>query len=139
MNGAGLDLSLKKWFDFKIPATSIPPHYILDQIENTVDKKNLHAELYWIGIQPDLSQKKMNQKAKLKLCTKNNQLTLDLSYELGLWLHGQLSTVMITENHQKITLDAFKEGFTANQLADFDVFMKSSLIKKLRKMGLLII
>jgi hypothetical protein len=34
MHGVGFDFPLSDWFDFKIPATSIPPNFILDALEN---------------------------------------------------------------------------------------------------------
>ena len=54
MNGAGFDLALSKWFDFKIPATSIPPHFILQEIEKNPEKRPTAAsQLIWMGAKPE--------------------------------------------------------------------------------------
>lgn len=50
MNGAGFDLPLSNWFDFKVPNTSIPDNYIENNLVEEQEKNN--PKVVWIGNQP---------------------------------------------------------------------------------------
>ncbi|HRI00616.1 MAG TPA: radical SAM protein [Saprospiraceae bacterium] len=49
MTGVGFDLSLQKWFPFKIPKTNVAKQYILQQLENQVGVQFEKKRLIWIG------------------------------------------------------------------------------------------
>lgn len=50
MNGAGFDLPLSNWFDFKVPNTTIPYNYIENCLEVETEKKN--PKVIWTGNTP---------------------------------------------------------------------------------------
>ncbi len=50
MRGVGFDLPLQKWFDCKIPATTIPPRFVAHMAEEQEPVEKLHSRrLYWLG------------------------------------------------------------------------------------------
>ncbi|MPR33122.1 B12-binding domain-containing radical SAM protein [Salmonirosea aquatica] len=51
MHGVGFDLPLRKWFDFKVPPTSIPPTYIERSIGDEVPyaETRPNAQVVWLG------------------------------------------------------------------------------------------
>src|SRR5690606_34748444 len=55
MHGACFDYPLHKWFDFKVPKTTVPNNYIANALEDgeTVAARS-NAKVVWLGRQPSV-------------------------------------------------------------------------------------
>jgi hypothetical protein len=50
MHGLGTEQHLSSWFDFSVPKTRVPAHYIKDVIEDSViENPRDHQQILWIG------------------------------------------------------------------------------------------
>ena len=142
MNGAGFDLALSKWFDFKIPATSIPPHFILQEIEKNPEKRPTAAsQLIWMGAKPEYNVVKKDgmEISQLSLVTKSDEDTLVFDLKTAQWLNHTLTDLMPSAHHQKTTYQDFKNDFKSHQLGDFEEFYNNPSMKKIKELGLLVI
>ena len=52
MHGACFDFPLQKWFDFKVPKTSVPSDYIRQAIEEPEISSGKNSKVVWLGKQP---------------------------------------------------------------------------------------
>ena len=142
MNGAGFDLALSKWFDFKIPAPSIPPHFILQEIEKNPEKRpTATSQLIWMGAKPECNvvKKKELEIGQLSLVTKSDEDTLVFDLKIAQWLNHTLIGLMPSAHYQKTTFQDFVNDFKSHQLGDFEQFYKSASMEKLKELGLLVI
>jgi hypothetical protein len=142
MNGAGFDLALSKWFDFKIPAPSIPPHFILQEIEKNPEKRpTATSQLIWMGAKPECNvvKKKELEIGQLSLVTKSDEDTLVFDLKIAQWLNHTLIGLMPSAHYQKTTFQDFMNDFKSHQLGDFEQFYKSASMEKLKELGLLVI
>ena len=142
MNGAGFDLALSKWFDFKIPAPSIPPHFILQEIEKNPEKRpTATSQLIWMGTKPECNvvKKKELEIGQLSLVTKSDEDTLVFDLKIAQWLNHTLIGLMPSAHYQKTTFQDFVNDFKSHQLGDFEQFYKSASMEKLKELGLLVI
>jgi hypothetical protein len=135
MHGVGFDIPLKNWFDFKIPQTSIPKNYIIQQIENqsTVRKKDQNRIL-WIGTQPELVESEEGY-CELIFSGKKEDFAVELPMELGKWICWLLAKVSYTEALS--TLKPIRENYEA-ELGDFEEMVESEVWEILCENGLLV-
>ncbi|WP_298155688.1 radical SAM protein [Flavobacterium sp.] len=142
MHGICFDYALQDWFDFKIPATKIPPDFIFNAIEtqeNFTIRPN--AKVLWIGTQPSLAHVTKSKKGKtwelaaLRFHMKKEVFEIPLSREEGAWLFDLLKKIQ-PENSRVMTMAEVKSDFEKN-LPDFELFWFSKPIQQLRKQGLL--
>jgi hypothetical protein len=54
MHGIGFEHKLSKWFDFKVPKTSIKPNYIEQVLEDQEPTPRANAMVLWLGSVPEL-------------------------------------------------------------------------------------
>ena len=142
MNSAGFDLALSKWFDFKIPAPSIPPHYILQEIEKEYKKTPNSAAIFlWMGTKPQTKVIKKGgvEVMKLSLVTKQDEDTLLFPPKTGIWLAQVLTDLMPSQHYQKTTLKGLEKDFNGHDLGNFVHFVESPAFKRLSTLGLLLI
>ena len=141
MHGIGFDLPLYKWFDFKIPPTTIPHNFIANAIQKeefTVIKPT--AKVCWLGGIPLVSEftktKKGNSWGMLQLTFFNKTTTFEITVpkESGLWLVEILPLISIhhTATH---TFSSIKESYEAT-LDNFELFWYSKPIDVLSNHGL---
>ncbi|WP_373515950.1 radical SAM protein [Persicitalea sp.] len=145
MHGVGFELSLKKWFDFEIPPTSIPPNYIERSIaQNEEMSERPNALVVWLGGIPELSiyEKKKGRQiikmAELEFYTKKEHWMLNVSLQLGEWLTETLDAFPIG-SQEVLTLARLKVKYEVAGLGDFEEFQRSSIWQELRGNGLLVI
>ncbi len=93
MHGVGFELPLKKWFDFKVPPTSLPPTYIERSISEVPPAETRpNALAVWLGGVPELTifeEKKGKQRvevAELEFYSRKNHWALTTSVPLAEWL-----------------------------------------------------
>ena len=143
MHGACLDYPLQKWFDFKVPVTSIAPDYIVNALlldEYIVPKPT--AKIIWLGTQPSAvsftKSKKGNhwQMTELTFQNKREALSIKVAENQGIWFAGILEKLSV-KNPKTYTLLEVKQHYEAAGLEDFELFWDNKPINTLFKYGLL--
>jgi len=141
MHGIGFELSVNDWFDFKVPATTIPPTFIeqcLQQSDAFVFKPN--AKIIWLGNQPISSvftkrkQSETWEMMELSFFSKINSFSITVDAEQGRWLEKTLRKVTVFESPK--TLAELKHDFEIH-LENFELFWFSKAIIQLKKNGFL--
>jgi hypothetical protein len=141
MHGACYDFPLQKWFEFKIPKTSIEPNYIQTQLD-AVEISAANYKAIWIGLMPTTSivqrSKKGSKWAEMNLCFETNQNTISIHVEpqKGTWLIQLLEKINVQTN-SGMALSDIKADYLAAGLEDFDLFWDNKPINTLHKAGLL--
>ncbi len=143
MHGSCLDYPLQKWFDFKVPKTSVKPDYIQEAImseEIANDKPT--TKLTWLGKAPVLEvitkSKKGNQweLASLTFETPQEQVNIRVDSAQGQWLAKMLGELSV-HNSKAYTLGEVKQQYEAAGLEDFELFWDNKPVNTLYKAGLL--
>lgn len=143
MHSACLDYPLHKWFEFKIPKTTIAPDFIikaLEEEEYTASKPN--AKVVFIGKQPSAEHytksKKGNQweMTTLTFTSKQETGSIDISQPHGEWLLSILPLLSVN-NPKTYTLQEVKDNYEAAGLEDFELFWDNKPVNGLSKFGLL--
>lgn len=143
MHGACLDFPLHKWFDFKVPKTSIAPDYI----ERILQEEDFSAtkpttKIVFIGNLPTaeivVKSKKGQQWESMELSfeTLQSDLTIRLTKEEGAWLVSILPQLQL-DNPKTMTRQELKTSYEASGLPDFELFWDNKPISNLYKAGLL--
>jgi hypothetical protein len=145
MHGVCFDFPLSKWFDFKIPVTSIPPKYIeksISQFPDAIPRTN--AMVVWLGSLPALSVfeerkgKTLFEIAELVFYNKKQEWALETSVPVGEWLADLMPDLLIGK-HEPLLLDKLKSRYEAQGLGNFEIFMKSKVWEDLKSGGLLVV
>ena len=143
MHGACLDYPLQKWFDFKVPVTTVAPDYIVNALlldEYIVPKPT--AKIIWLGTQPSAASftksKKGNhwQMTELTFQNKREALSIKVAENQGIWFAGILEKLSV-KNPKTYTLLEVKQHYEAAGLEDFELFWDNKPINTLFKYGLL--
>lgn len=143
MHGACFDFPLQKWFDAKVPKTTIQPDYIanlLNEEEYTTAKPT--AKVVWLGKQPMVEyitkSKKGNtwEMASLTFHSKQGSINIKVDKEQGTWLTGILQNIAV-ENIKTYTLQEIKDSYEHAEFDDFELFWDNKPVNGLYKFGLL--
>lgn len=141
MHGACFDFPLQKWFDFKIPKTTIPANYIQMQID-AVEIGSINYKAIWIGLMPTTS---IVQRAKkgakweemnLRFETNKNTISINVEPAKGEWLKQLLNKVSVDSSYGMHLAD-IKADYIAAGLEGFDLFWDNKPVNTLHKAGLL--
>jgi hypothetical protein len=141
MHGACFEFPLQKWFEFKIPKTSIAPNYIQTEL-NALEIGLNNYKAIWTGLMPTST---MVQRAKkgskweemnLRFETNKNTISIHVDPEKGKWFLQLLSTINVDAS-TGMALKDIKAGYLAAGLEDFDLFWDNKPINALHKAGLL--
>ena len=141
MHGACFEFPLQKWFEFKIPKTSIAPNYIQTQLD-AVDIGAANYKAIWTGLIPTSTMvqrsKKGSKWAEMNLCFETNQNTISIHVEpqKGIWFIQLLEKINVHTN-AGMPLSDIKADYIAAGLEDFDLFWDNKPINTLHKAGLL--
>ena len=145
MQETGLDEPLHKWFDFKVPKTSIGADYIVNILSgDTLRSYKPSSKLFFIGNTPFLEtvtkSKKGNQweLASLTFESKNSTINIKVDKLQGEWLF-QLLYKLSDINKRMMTMQEVMDDYAAAGLDDFELFWDNKPINQLNKIGLLII
>lgn len=143
MHGTCLDYPLQKWFDFKVPKTTVAPDYItmaLEEIDYNPPKPS--SKIIWLGNSPQIEyvikSKKGNhwEMAELTFQTKKENIKIRVDKEQGKWLAKIVNELSIYHRNnmtrQMVVQDYEKEG-----LEDFELFWDNKPVSTLFKAGLL--
>ena len=143
MHALCLDDGLSKWFDFKVPKTTIPHNYIenaLNDYEPVVVKPS--SKVIWLGSSPVIStfiqSKKGNQREMMSLSffTKKQNLQIQVPLKQGEWFVEILKKISIV-NQESFSRSYVKESYEAAGLEDFELFWDNKPVNTLNKVGLL--
>lgn len=145
MHGVGFDIPLSKWFDFKVPPTTIPPNYIQRALSAPEDVSlTLNRQVIWLGNAPEvryyerMKKGKVVSAAELVFHNKKYDLSLKVSQELGKWLSDTMTFISV-HNIEQYKLQQIKETYEAAKLGDFQTFWNSQTVVELRENGLLVV
>ena len=145
MHGICLDFPLSKWFDFKVPRTSITSDYIQRSISTQPDFANRpNAIAVWLGSLPELNifeerrGMKTFQAAELIFFNKKKEWAVEATIEVAKWLLTLMPKLLIS-NPEPISLEQIKGEFESSELGDFETLILSKTWTDLKAGGLLIL
>jgi len=143
MHSACFDYPLQKWFEFKVPKTSIEPEYINKLLnEEEYISWRPSAKIIYIGKKPDLEfvtkSKKGNtwEMASLTFQSRAATINIKVSKEQGIWLADILQKLSVP-NIKTYTLQELKDSYETAGLEDFELFWDNKPVNTLYKFGLL--
>ena len=143
MHGACFDYPLQKWFDMKVPKTTVLPEYISGILnEEEYTSWNPNAKIVWIGKAPKMEfvtkSKKGNtwELASLTFVGKRESMDIKVDKEQGIWLAEMLQKVSVA-NAKTYTAQEVKDSYEAAGLEDFELFWDNKPVNGLYKVGLL--
>jgi radical SAM superfamily enzyme YgiQ (UPF0313 family) len=145
MHNACFDYPLQKWFDFKVPKTTVVPGYILaalDDAEMAAAKPT--AKVLWLGGKPSIEMvtksKKGNQweVASITFQSRQDTINIKVPVEQGRWFVKMLEQLRNDPTHSA-TLHALKEDYSFSGLEDFELFWDNKPINQMYKAGLLVL
>ena len=142
MHGTCFDFPLQKWFDFKIPKTTIKPNFIENSLQNdTFLAIKPTAKLIWLGRKPMIetsSKVKKGQtweQTKLTFHDKKESFSIQTDKEQGIWLAAMLEKIA-AQNPKPLTFEAIKADYETS-FEHFELFWFSKPFDTLRDFGLI--
>lgn len=142
MHGICLDHPLQKWFNFKIPKTTIAPNFIENAlVEEPFLSTKPNAKIIWLGSTPiteTLTKSKKGNTWELLQMTfhdKAGPICITVDKEHGEWLKDALAN-RLGANGKIATFDELKTDFQSH-FENFELFWYSKPLQTLRAHGLL--
>lgn len=143
MHGACFNFPLQKWFEEKVPKTTIAPDYIANLLnEEEYASAKPTTKVVWLGKQPLVEyftkSKKGNtwEMASLTFHSKQSSTNIKVNKEEGAWLANILEN--LSPMHLKTyTLQEVKESYEQAGFDDFELFWDNKPVNSLYKFGLL--
>lgn len=143
MHGACFDHPLQKWFEFKVPRTTVAPDYIQKALqEEEYTSARPTSKVVWLGRQPALETvtktKKGNSWEVDSLTFQSRKETVNIKVDVpkGQWLAGMLEKLS-GHGNKTYTYQEVKESYEAAGLEDFELFWDNKPVNGLQKFGLL--
>lgn len=143
MHGACFDYPLQKWFEMKVPKTTVKPEYIAGILsEEEYAAENLNAKVVWLGRQPKTETVTKSKKGstwevmELTFQSKTGTTTIKTATPQGQWL-AEILPKLSVYNTKTYTLKEVKESYEAAGLEDFELFWDNKPVNGLYKFGLL--
>ena len=143
MHGACLDYPLQKWFDFKIPRTTVPPNFMEEALqEESMGSAKPGAKVIWLGTEPRLEISTKSKKgaswevAMLHFEGLRQTHSIKVEPAQGRWLAALLPRL---SPHEPIswTLQDVRSDYEAAGLEDFELFWDNKPVNTIYKLGLL--
>ncbi len=145
MNGIGLQEPLQKWFEQKVPKTTVPADFIQKILsESEMQDFRQNARVLFLGNIPSIEKftqsKKGNSRemAKLTFTNKGNTQVIQMPEEKALWLVEKLRSLSV-HSFQAITLQQLKFDYEAKDWDDFELFWYAKPLNALFMSGLLVL
>jgi hypothetical protein len=143
MHGVGLEEPLHKWFDMKVPRTTINSNYILEAVEEPeLNTYQPSSKVVFTGNLPSIEiitkSKKGNQweLASLLFETKSNSISIKVDKNQGEWFYELLIKI---KNKSFMTMQEVMDDYTNAALEDFELFWDNKPMNQLYKTGLFIL
>jgi hypothetical protein len=145
MLGACFDHPLQKWFENKVPKTSIEPEHINRLLsEEAYSAWKPSMKVVWLGKKPKVEivskSKKGNswEMASLSFHNKEGEYNIKADKEQGLWLASMLEKLSI-EHIKTYTMQEVKDSYEQAGLEDFELFWDNKPVNTLYKCGLMVL
>ena len=145
MHGICFDFSLDKWFDFKVPRTSIPPRYIEQALAlNEPKVLKPSTKVVWMGSAPTIKyyvkkgKKKPVNMAVLTFYSKKDEFVIHTQEGWGKWLSTSLPLFSVHRGSVASFVE-FEQSFNDAGAEDFQFFLYSETFKELKENGLLLL
>jgi hypothetical protein len=145
MHGAGFDMRLSEWFDFKVPRTTVAKDFIATALADRTDRQpKPNHWVIWLPLAPTLHLPPANKKrfegmAFLHFSDKKDDYELQTSLETAEWLCDFLPMARMAQHHMPIALNEMRARYESARLGKFDDFLQSYTWMQLREMGLLVV
>ncbi len=143
MHGSCLDFPLHKWFEFKVPKTTISPDFIMKALEEPALQTSKDSDkVVWLGEMPDIEIISKSKKgSQWEICSltffsKKETINISTEKQKGLWLVTMLEGMSVKNKHL-LTLADIKKNYEASGLEDFELFWDNKPVNTLYKVGLL--
>ena len=143
MHGVGIDEPLFKWFEMKVPKTSIDPNFIPNVLsDDSLQNYKPTTKLIFLGNTPSIEiitkSKKGNQweLAFITFETKTTTINIRIDKEQGVWFYDLLAQL---KNGSKLNMKEVIENYESAGLEDFELFWDNKPMNQLHKAGLLMI
>ncbi|CAL1517970.1 B12-binding domain-containing radical SAM protein [Chitinophaga sp. MM2321] len=143
MHGACFDYPLSKWFEFKVPKTSIHPDYIATALlEEEVGTIKPTSKVVYLGKQPVVETITKSKKgstwevSSFTFQNKKEKVNISVPPPQGLWLVQMLQQLAVT-NPKTYTLQEVKDSYESAGLEDFELFWDNKPVNALYRSGLL--
>ena len=145
MHAHCFDYPLQKWFDFKVPKTTVAPDFIRKAIEEVeYSSVQSNSKVIWLGAAPKtetfIKSKKGMQWEMMTMIfhTKKTVLTIQVDESKGEWLQLLLSRLRPT-GLKLMTLQEVKSDYEGAGFEDFELFWDNKPVNTLHKAGLLVV
>ena len=142
MHGNCFEFPLQKWFDFKVPNTTIAPHFIQKAITEPELNTSPNYKVIWLGVLPSTTIIQKSKKGNkweemiMEFQSIKNSITISVPSDKGNWLLKLLSEINI-QNSNGLLLADVKNSYTQAGLSDFELFWDNKPVTHLTKAGLL--
>jgi radical SAM superfamily enzyme YgiQ (UPF0313 family) len=145
MHGICFDFSLDKWFDFKVPRTTVAPKFIENALafqEQKIIKPS--TKFIWMGSTPSIKyyvkkgKGKPQKMASLTFYKKKDAFNVQTREEWARWLAETLPTLSVT-NETVSTFVEVEQSFNTADADNFQIFLHSETFAELKDNGLLLL
>ncbi|MBO9730842.1 MAG: radical SAM protein [Chitinophaga sp.] len=143
MHGACFDYPLSKWFEFKVPKTTVHPDFIATALlEEEAGTVKPTSKVVYLGKQPSMEIITKSKKgatwemSSLTFQGKKEKMNISVQPSQGVWLTSMLQALAVS-NPKTYTLQEVKDSYEAAGLEDFELFWDNKPVNTLHKQGLL--
>jgi hypothetical protein len=143
MHAIGLDETVQKWFDFKVPRTTIQTDYIASIIENTNQRKyRPESILVFLGQLPKMEIIEKSKKgnhwkiAAITFQCRQHAMDIRINLEEGEWLINLLRHLI---EGVRYDMKQVQSDYESRGLENFELFWDNKPINQLHKAGLLML
>lgn len=143
MQALCLDDPLHKWFEMKVPKTSVAPDYILNIVsEEELPLSKPATKIIFLGTVLSSDQITKSKKGnnwellQINFATNKENISIQIEKEKGEWLL-QLLPKLSLQNEKMITLQQCKENYESKGWDDFELFFDNKPVGQLWKAGLI--
>ena len=142
MHGQCFDWPLQKWFEHRVPKTTVAPDYILKAVEGDEYIPQSNRKLVWLGHDPQVQLVSRTKKGKswemmeIRFPTQKTELVIQVDPPKGTWLIQALRELKMG-NGQLTSLSQLRASYENAGLDEFEIFWDNKPISTLYKAGLL--
>jgi len=140
LEGRGLTLEIRRWFDHRIPRPAVSPAWVRRLVKRPTIQDDAAAErrLVWLGAQPSVSAK--GTRLRLRLRGEGFDARVSLQPTQGRWLDELIrsATPGAERSNSYPLLREAKSSFPGG-LRRFEAFLRTPAWKTIRTAGLLLV
>jgi len=139
-----LDYPLQKWFEHKVPKTTIAPDYVQQLLQHppytTIAPT---AKVFWLGNMPELEVQTKSKKgntwevASISFNSRKEQLQIKIDKDQGIWFCQLLEKM--AQSAKIWTYSMVAADYNEAGLEDFEIFWENKPMNTLYKVGLYVV